>query len=284
MTDIDGLLRHPGLPVAIALVVSILMLAIRPKAVRADAVANMLVSIGLWFLGPLLFAIYVDNILASVRTGYQSLGIPTLSAAVWKDVPTPFVMLLAFVAHDFCDYWNHRFMHLRWVFPVHAVHHSDTDVNGLTTFRVHGMETIVMQTSYILLMSWMNIPGEPAAILWFLVMLHNCYVHLDLDWTHGPFRHVLASPHFHRWHHADVEVAYGKNLANISPVWDVMFGTYIDPGRCTAPMGSRAMDIPSTNLTRLLIWPTIGWGRLIREELGRRAERQSRGRPSVTTA
>lgn len=284
MPDIESLMRLPWLPVLIALVVSAAMLAARPKAERASGLPNMLVSIGLWFFGPLLFATYVNEIMGAVRNLYDSLHIPRLPASVWEGVPVPLIMLIALIAHDFCDYWNHRFMHLRWVFPVHAVHHSDTHVDGLTTFRAHGLEKVVMQSSYVLLMSWMNVPAMPAVTLWFLVTLHNCYVHLDINWTHGPFRHVLASPRFHRWHHADVGMAYGKNLANISPIWDVMFGTYIDPGRCTAPMGSREMDIPSTNLPRLLIWPVIGWGRLIREELDKRVARQSKRRPRVTTA
>lgn len=284
MPDLNHLLAMPILPVLIALVATLVVRAARRQAPPDDALANMLVSIGLWLFGPLLFAAYVHEIMGGVRSLYDSLGIPRLGDTVWADVPTPIVMLIALICHDFCDYWNHRFMHLRWVFPVHAVHHSDTHVDGLTTFRVHAMETVVMQTSYILMTSWMNVPAVPAVGLWFLVMLHNCYVHLDLDWTHGPFRHVLASPRFHRWHHADVPIAYGKNLGNISPIWDVMFGTYINPGRCTAPMGSREMDIPSTNLPRLLIWPVIGWGRLIRETLEGRAQGQSRRRPSVTTA
>jgi hypothetical protein len=49
-------------------------------------------------------------------------------------------------------------------------------------------------------------------------------------------------------------------------------------------MGSREMDIPSTNLPKLLIWPVIGWGRLIREEVERRAKRQSKHQPNMTTA
>ena len=275
MPDLDTLLAMPVLPLLVALAASALVQFSKKGPVPEGAVSNTLVSIGLWFIGPLLFAGYVNEILAAVRGAYDSLGIPRLPASVWAGMPVALVMLITLTCHDFCDYWNHRFMHLRWAFPVHAVHHSDTHVDGLTTFRAHGLEKVVMQTSYILLISWMNVPALPAVGLWFLVTLHNCYVHLDLDWTHGPFRHILASPRFHRWHHADVPIAYGKNLANILPIWDVMFGTYINPGPCTAPMGSREMDIPSANLPRLLIWPVIGWGRLIREELEKRAERRS---------
>lgn len=284
MPDLIPLMAMPAVPVLLALAASLLVQWAKRDGFPPSALPNTLVSIGLWFFGPLLFATYVNEIMGAVRSVYDALGIPRLPDSAWTGIPVPIIMAITLICHDFCDYWNHRFMHLRWVFPVHAVHHSDTHVDGLTTFRAHGLETVVMQSSYILLTSWMNVPALPAVGLWFLVTLHNCYVHLELDWTHGPLRHVLASPRFHRWHHADVEIAYGKNLANISPIWDVMFGTYIDPGRCTAPMGSREMDIPATNLPRLLIWPVIGWGRLIREELEKRAERQSKRRPSVTTA
>ncbi len=284
VSDLDALLAMPILPVLVALAASVVVQFSKTGPLPEGTLANTLVSIGLWFIGPLLFAGYVNEIIAAVHSGYHSLGIPRLHASVWTGMPVPLVMLITLICHDFCDYWNHRFMHLRWVFPVHAVHHSDTHVDGLTTFRAHGLEKVVMQASYILLISWMNVPALPAVGLWFLVTLHNCYVHLDLDWTHGPFRHVLASPRFHRWHHADVPIAYGKNLANILPIWDVMFGTYINPGRCAAPMGSLELDIPSTNLPRLLIWPVVGWGRLIREELEKRREHQSKRRPSVTTA
>ena len=281
--DLDPLLAMPIVPVLVALGASVLVQFSKKGPVPEGTLPNTLVSIGLWFIGPLLFAGYVNEILSAVRSAYDSLCIPRLPASLWTGLPVMLVILITLTCHDFCDYWNHRLMHLRWVFPVHAVHHSDTHVDGLTTFRAHGLEKVVMQTSYILLISWMNVPALPAVGLWFLVTLHNCYVHLDLDWSHGPFRHVLASPRFHRWHHADVPIAYGKNLANILPIWDVMFGTYINPGPCTAPMGSREMDIPSTNLPRLLIWPVIGWVRLIREAIGTRAKQGSFG-PAATEA
>ena len=264
-----SLLASPALPLIAALGMSVLVQIARKRDVGPAAVPNTLVSVALWITGPLLFAGAAGDILAAGTALYDRLGIPRLPASVWTGIPGPLALLILVVSHDFCDYWNHRFMHLRWVFPVHAVHHSDTHVDGLTTFRVHALEWVVMQISYVLLMSWMSAPELPAATLWFLILLHNCYVHLDLDWTHGPFRYVLASQRFHRWHHADVEFAYGKNLANLFPIFDRMFGTYLDPGPCTAPLGGRQSGIPSTNLPRLLLWPVIGWGRLVRETLAR---------------
>lgn len=255
----------PALPLVAALAMSVLVQAAKRREVSPQAVPNALVSAAMWVVGPLLFAAAMGDMLHVVTTAYDRLGVPRLSPGVWSHVPGPLTLVILIVLRDFCDYWNHRFMHLRWVFPVHAVHHSDAHVDAMTTFRVHACEWLVMQVSYVLLLSWIGAPAVPATVVSLLLVLHNCYVHLDLDWTHGPFRYLLASPRFHRWHHADVDLAYGKNLANVIPAFDLMFGTYIDPGPCTAPLGAARQQIPSTDLPRLLVWPLIGWARLVRE-------------------
>ncbi len=67
--------------------------------------------------------------------------------------------------------------------------------------------------------------------------LHNAYVHFEVDIDHGPMNWLIASPRFHRWHHADFPPAYGKNLANAIPAWDMLFGTYFKAG--PAPKNGR---------------------------------------------
>ena len=79
----------------------------------------------------------------------------------------------------------------------------------------------------------------------FMSMVLNMYVHMDLDWTHGPLRYVIASPRLHRRHHADVPEAYGKNLANVFPFYDVMFGTDYVPGPCRERMGRSTAGWPT---------------------------------------
>jgi len=47
--------------------------------------------------------------------------------------------------------------------------------------------------------------------------------------TFGPLRWVLASPAFHRWHHAARPDAYGKNYAGQLSCLDMLFGTMYLP-------------------------------------------------------
>jgi sterol desaturase/sphingolipid hydroxylase (fatty acid hydroxylase superfamily) len=179
------------------------------------------------------------------------------------------VTILAIAAKDFVDYWNHRAMHMKWLWPTHAAHHTDTHVNAFTAYRIHFLETLFMNLTYIVLLTWLQMPGAiPVVAL--LSLLHNQYVHLDLPFNHGPFKYLIASPVFHRWHHADVDEAYGKNLANMIPAYDVIFGTYYNPGPCTAPLGALKMGLADKNPFQIFIYPAIRWGELVRESLARR--------------
>lgn len=193
----------------------------------------------------------------ALRQAHDGLGLPRLPATTWASLPTWAVALVAAVAHDFVNYWNHRLMHHRLLWPVHAIHHSEPDVNGLTSFRVHALEPFVMFCSHVVLLTWLSLPADALGLLGLLLVLHNMYVHTDVDWSHGPLRLLIASPRYHRWHHADVPEAYGKNLANVVPVFDVIFGTYHCPGPCDAPLG--ATGVPQNHPLKLFLYPGVAW-------------------------
>jgi len=196
-----------------------------------------------------------------VRSAYGLLGIPRVPASVWSGLPMWLLTLLGLLAMDFANYWNHRLLHMKWLWPVHAIHHSDPVVNGATSYRVHALENLVMWSSYILLLTWIGLPDEAIGFAGLIIVFHNIYVHIDVDWGHGPFRLLIASPRFHRWHHADVPAAYGKNLANVFPFYDRLFGTYRVPGPCEADLG--ATGVPRNDVVRLTLWPLIGWSKLM---------------------
>lgn len=204
--------------------------------------------------------------LDGLQGAYDGLGAPRLPADLWATVPTWVVALVAIVARDFANYWNHRLLHSPLLWPVHAIHHSDPDVNGMTTFRVHVLEAVVMTGSHILLLGWLSLPADAIGAMAVVLTLHNMYVHADLDWTHGPLELLVASPRFHRWHHADLPEHHGKNLANVIPLFDVLFGTYLVPGPCVAPLG--ATGVPPSNPVKLFLYPAAVWAMQLRRAIG----------------
>ncbi|TWT61323.1 sterol desaturase family protein [Rubinisphaera italica] len=218
--------------------------------------ANVLMILMNGALAP-IFVILVDW----AETAYSSLSIPHLEASTWQTTPTWILIPLILLALDFADYWNHRLMHSsKWFWPIHAIHHSDPHPTVLTTGRVHLLEPFVMQVSYILMLSWLNLPYAVLGGVAGLRILHNMYTHMNVDWDHGPFKYLLASPRYHRWHHADEPAAYGMNLANIFPFLDVIFCTYYVPGQCHEKMGAKGVP---TNALEMVAWPFLEWNRLL---------------------
>jgi sterol desaturase/sphingolipid hydroxylase (fatty acid hydroxylase superfamily) len=228
-----------------------------------------------------IFAPLVYILTKLTQSGYDALGIPSIDTATWDRVPPWLLTLFAVFCYDLANYWNHRLMHMSWLWPVHAIHHSDPEVNGLTGYRIHFLEALIMALSYVVLLSWLGFPSGVIGAGGVLIGLHNAYVHLNLDWGHGPFRLLIASPRFHRWHHADVPQAYGKNLANIFPFLDVLFGTYRVPGPCDVPLG--AQGVPENDIAKLHLFPFAEWARMAIAPL-RRVRAKGRASESSSAA
>ena len=56
---------------------------------------------------------------------------------------------------------------------------------------------------------------SPNIMLWVgpFTTFHSAFVHANLNWTLGPFKYVLATPVFHRWHHTSLEEGGNTNFA-----------------------------------------------------------------------
>nr|MDT0663767.1 sterol desaturase family protein [Micromonospora sp. DSM 115978] len=146
------------------------------------------------------------------------------SLPLWQQV------LALLVVGDLIGYWTHRLFHRRpRLWRVHAVHHSSVDLDWLSSVRVHPLNdavTVFAQSLPLLLLGFeFGSLGALAAVL----TLYSIFVHANLDWSFGPFRYVVASPVFHRWHHTSEQEGLDRNFAGLLPVWDVLFGTFYLP-------------------------------------------------------
>ena len=198
-----------------------------------------------------------------LQDAYAAANIPAVSPEAWAGIPILIPALFAVFAIDFVNYWHHRLMHTPWYWPVHAVHHSDTDMNYTTVFRVHLLEILAMKAVFILSLSWLGLPPAAIAITSLINSIAGQYVHLNMRISHGPLDKVIASPQVHRWHHANAPEAYGKNLANIFSFLDVLFGTYYNPEPCKAKLG--ITDGPDQNVLGNILLPLTEWKKLLKK-------------------
>jgi len=137
--------------------------------------------------------------------------------------------LLFLVLSDFMLYWLHRMFHGGEFWKYHAVHHSSEELDWISAARFHPVNLVLgtISVDVILLMAGIS----PNVMLWVgpFTTFHSAFVHANLNWTLGPFRYVLATPVFHRWHHTAIEVGGNTNFAGTFPIWDILFGTFRMP-------------------------------------------------------
>lgn len=183
-------------------------------------------------------------------------GLPHIDGTVWENVPGPLLVLFTLIAFDFTNYWNHRVLHSRVLWGVHAIHHSETEMNWTTSYRIHVFEWVIMTCGFLLILGWMSLPAWALGAAGFVHGAYNKYVHCQLGWTHGPLSKWLISPNYHRWHHADDPAAYDKNFGDMLAIWDRMFGTYYDGGICEAKLG---LEDGPVELLPMLIYPFKYW-------------------------
>lgn len=132
------------------------------------------------------------------------------------------------VGGDFIGYWTHRLLH-GGLWPIHAIHHSSEEMDWMSTVRLHPLNDVLgrlMRGVPFVLAGF-----SPLLLASFLPLLaiHAFLLHANVNWSFGPFRYVIASPVFHRWHHSAHSESRGKNFAGLFPLWDILFGTFYMP-------------------------------------------------------
>ena len=132
------------------------------------------------------------------------------------------------VLSDFCVYWGHRLQHnVEFLWRFHSVHHGAEHLDWLAAHREHPVDTIYT-------VGLINLPafvlGFPVETLVALVAFRGIwaiYIHSNVRLPIRPLRWLIGAPELHHWHH-DRDRRAG-NYANISPVMDLLFGTYRCP-------------------------------------------------------
>jgi len=177
---------------------------------------------------------------ATTRQTWAS-SLPTL-------VQIPLILLLA----DLLAYWSHRLFHGRWLWPFHAIHHSSKMVDWLSSVRLHPVNDVISRIVQVLPLYWMGFNGTVLAAFVPFLTLYALLLHANVSWTYGPFRYLIASPAFHRWHHTSEEEGLDKNFSGLLPVIDVAFGTFYMPvDRQPQRFGILNDDVPEGLLGQL---------------------------------
>ncbi len=216
-------------------------------------------DLALSFLNPMVVtpitSLAVSWLVTSVLelVGYEYLDTARAFTAAW---PFWVQMLAALLIADFFSYWKHRAFHSALLWPIHAVHHSADEIDWLTNERDHPLQLLATYLAVILPLVLAGFGAEVIALQAILRRAYSLYTHANVRWSYGPLDRLFVSPSFHRWHHAsDAEMA-GRNFAVFFSFYDVLFGSYANPGRGRQPAAFGLPDRSSMpGLVAMLRYP-----------------------------
>lgn len=129
---------------------------------------------------------------------------------------------------DLLIYWGHRLQHkVDFLWRFHKVHHSAEELDWLAAHREHPIDSIYT-------IGLINLPAfvfgfelEALALIVAFRGIWAIYIHSNVRLPIGKLKMLIGAPELHHWHH-DKERDRG-NYANISPLMDWLFGTYVCP-------------------------------------------------------
>lgn len=203
-----------------------------------------------WFIVPVFMRVAHTLLLwAGIRLlfgGGEPQPLPVKQLPLWQQI------ILILLIQDSLLYLMHRIFHTRLGWRFHAIHHSPTVLDWMSTARFHPINHLLSFTLADVVVLLLGFPAETLILLTPFNLVYSAMTHANLNWTFGPFRYLFASPVFHRWHHTTEKEGLDKNFASTFPVLDLLFGTYYMPhGKLPDEFGVGESDFPEDFLDQL---------------------------------
>ena len=154
---------------------------------------------------------------------------PTLPQWV-LEWPLMIRIALYLVLADLGAYWVHRLLHTRHMWRAHKWHHSPTYMYWLAGVRASVVQMTLVNLPYLAAGALLEF--SPWWIFWAILLKNtfaNDLMHLNSWWGNRWLEWIIVTPRYHHIHHSNNPEHYNNNLAVLFPIWDHLFGTYIDP-------------------------------------------------------
>jgi sterol desaturase/sphingolipid hydroxylase (fatty acid hydroxylase superfamily) len=157
--------------------------------------------------------------------------------------------IIVVVLGDFLIYWGHRLQHrIGFLWRFHSIHHSAEHLDWLAAHREHPVDSLYTILLVNLPIFALGFPVKYLALFAGFRGLWAIFIHANVRLPIGPLRMLIGAPELHHWHHHRSRDA--GNYANVSPIMDLLFGTYRCPDHEPSELGV-AEPIPKSYLGQL---------------------------------
>jgi sterol desaturase/sphingolipid hydroxylase (fatty acid hydroxylase superfamily) len=135
---------------------------------------------------------------------------------------------IIYLVSDLKSYFRHFIFHkFKPLWPIHAFHHSSTNLTVLTRHRGHFLESEIGRFFDLIPFVLLGAPIESFFIVTIISELHQHLIHSEIRSDWGWFgKFIFVSPAAHRIHHSINSKHYNKNFGVTFIFWDHLFGTY----------------------------------------------------------
>lgn len=146
------------------------------------------------------------------------------------DLPFWLEAVIAFIVLDFAVWFQHLVMHrspLLW--RMHAVHHSDRDLDVTTALRFHPFELIVSTFYKSAIVALLGVPLLVALAFELWLNANALFNHSNIRMPRKldrVLRLFLVTPDMHLVHHSTLVDEQKHNFGFALTIWDRLFGTY----------------------------------------------------------
>ncbi|HXI23991.1 MAG TPA: sterol desaturase family protein [Pyrinomonadaceae bacterium] len=213
-------------PFWIAIAITLALQTLTPARGEQKIFSRALAEDGVWFvyeavLQSIIIVTYVD-LLARLYGKYASF----LTVTSLNQLPGWLRFLIAILLVDFL-YWVQHYLHhkIPFLWKLHSLHHSQTELNFFTDFRYHVLEYVVRHTVLIIPLLILKIDVPVIAAVAITQRWYSRFYHGNIRTNLGPLRYFLVTPQSHRIHHS-IEPQHGdQNFGAIFSIWDFVFGT-----------------------------------------------------------
>jgi len=144
--------------------------------------------------------------------------------------PLTIRVLLYLVLADLGAYWIHRLLHTRHLWRAHKWHRSPIYLYWMSGIRASVFQTTLQNLPYIVVGGLLAF--SPRWMFWAFFLkntITNDIMHLNVWWGSRCLEWIVVTPRYHHIHHSENPEHYNNNLAVLFPIWDHLFGTYLDP-------------------------------------------------------
>jgi len=194
------------------------------KKLEADQTVRWLSNIGLALFNYFFLLFYILFVMSLVaKYAPQS---PFLQSLKLTDI-TMFMIVLLIM--EFIYYWLHRVYHkVSLLWRIHAVHHTDTEVDVTTSQRHHPFEMVLSSLVITPVILFLGAPLMLIAVYNLVNLAANLITHSNIkvpEKFERRLRFIIVTPDFHRVHHSSDKVYTDSNYSTVIPLFDYLFKT-----------------------------------------------------------